>query len=193
MQRRKKSGRWLTTIPATLNGTRLSCEEFRDNLRLRYEMTPANLQERCDGCGSKFSVGHALDCKCGGLVMVRHNDVTRTFGGMLQSALGRSAVTYEPFIEYGRTPSEREQAAAQVAMEETAKDDVTGGSDGDGERGDGRSNTSARKADQATTMIGSEDRADVSGHGFWKSGFSCLFNSRVTNLDCRSLVRHLLH
>ena len=186
MQRRKKSGRWLTTIPATLNGTRLSCEEFRDNLRLRYEMTPENLQERCDGCGSKFSVGHALDCKCGGLVMVRHNDVTRTFGGMLQSALGRSAVTYEPFIEYGRTPSEREQAAAQDATADAANDDAAGGSDGDGERGDGEGNTSARTEDQATTMTGSEDRADVSGHGFWKPGFSCLFDSRVTNLDCRS-------
>jgi hypothetical protein len=28
-----------------------------------------------DGCGQKFSIRHSLECKNGGLVIVRHNDI----------------------------------------------------------------------------------------------------------------------
>ena len=109
LKRKRKSGRWLTAIPDSLNGTELSRDEFCDNLRLRYSLIPMHQQERCDGCGERFTVGHALDCKCGGLVVWRHNDVTHTFGGMMKSALGQGAVSYEPLVEYGRTAAERMQ------------------------------------------------------------------------------------
>jgi hypothetical protein len=29
----------------------------------------------CDGCGAKMTVEHALSCKMGGLVHIRHDDV----------------------------------------------------------------------------------------------------------------------
>ena len=69
----KETGTWLTTTHDCLNGTELSCEEFRDSLRLRLGLSPLDLPDRCDGCGQKFSVGHAImSCKKGGLVLLRH-------------------------------------------------------------------------------------------------------------------------
>ena len=64
--RARETGLWLTLSPELLNGTDLSAEEFRDNLRLRYGQQPSNLPRRCDGCGARFSVEHALSCKKGG-------------------------------------------------------------------------------------------------------------------------------
>ncbi|KAL7462173.1 hypothetical protein ACHAXS_002561, partial [Conticribra weissflogii] len=40
LTRAKMGGSWLTVIPKAINGTILSAEEFRDNLRLRYGFTP---------------------------------------------------------------------------------------------------------------------------------------------------------
>ena len=37
-------------------------EEFRDALRMRYGAEPEGLVAKCDGCGQKFSVEHALSC-----------------------------------------------------------------------------------------------------------------------------------
>eukprot|EP00957_Ditylum_brightwellii_P194164 14786579-Ditylum_brightwellii.AAC.1 len=62
-----KSGAWLTAVPHRMNGTALSAEEFRDNLRLRYGMKPLHLPQRCDGCGAKFTTEHGLTCPNGGL------------------------------------------------------------------------------------------------------------------------------
>ena len=189
MKRKRKSGRWLTAMPDSLNGTELCRDEFRDNLRLRYNLQPKHLCERCDGCGAKFTVGHALDCKCGGLVMIRHNDVTHAWGGMMKSALGNAAVTYEPLIEYGRSAAEREQSDSvpavqvpgEVAVLETADQSTVGLE---------TVQESAPAGEEATPekeqFEGAEARADCAGHGFWKAGYTTLFDARVTNLDCRS-------
>ena len=40
LHRATRNGVWLSTVPHRLNGTELSREEFRDNLRLRYRMMP---------------------------------------------------------------------------------------------------------------------------------------------------------
>lgn len=50
--------------------------------------------------------------------MVHNNDVTWVFRRMLENALGLSTVIYELFIEYGRTPSKRELAAALTTTKE---------------------------------------------------------------------------
>ena len=41
----------LQTIPTWLNGSQLSAEEFRDNLRLQDNLKPLGMQQTCDGCG----------------------------------------------------------------------------------------------------------------------------------------------
>ena len=43
LHRATRNGAWLRDIPHRLNGTDLSWEEFRDNLRLRYRMMPQQI------------------------------------------------------------------------------------------------------------------------------------------------------
>jgi hypothetical protein len=69
------AGRWVSAVPLTVNGTELASQEFRDALLLRSTRSPEDLQPHCDGCGAKFSVRHGLNCKKGGLVISRHNEI----------------------------------------------------------------------------------------------------------------------
>ena len=102
MDRARETGAWLTAMPDTLNGTVLAAEEFRDSLRLRYGLTPTSLPGRCDGCGERFTVDHAMSCKKGGLVLLRHNDVCGEWGQLCAQALTPSAVSDEPLIHSSR-------------------------------------------------------------------------------------------
>jgi hypothetical protein len=80
LQRACNSGIWSSVLPNRFNGTVVSAEEFWDNLHLRYNLMPLDLPEKCDGCGAGFSVEHALSCKVGGLVHIRHDDVAQEDG-----------------------------------------------------------------------------------------------------------------
>jgi hypothetical protein len=73
--RGKETGQWLSVLPSIVNGTELLAKEFRDALLLRYARCPPDLPTQCDGCQQKFSVRHALECKRGGLVISRHNEI----------------------------------------------------------------------------------------------------------------------
>jgi hypothetical protein len=98
----KLTGMWLTTTPTRLNGTELSADKFRDSLRLRLGLTPLALPASCDGCGQPFTVGHALTCKKGGLVVLRNNDVSAEWHHLCAQALSPAAVSDEPLIHPGR-------------------------------------------------------------------------------------------
>ena len=50
----------------------------------------------CDGCGAQFSLGHALDCKKGGLITQRHNEVRDALGDI--AALTYKEVVREPLV-----------------------------------------------------------------------------------------------
>jgi hypothetical protein len=102
MIRAKETGTWLTTMPNRLNATELSADEFRDSLRLRLGLAPLGLPDRCDGCGHRFSLGHAMTCKKGGLVLLRHNDVVAEWHHLCAQALPPSAVSDEPLIYSAR-------------------------------------------------------------------------------------------
>ena len=53
----------------------------------------------CDGCGAPFSIDHALDCRFGGLVTRRHNEVRDAFGDL--TSLVWSPVVKEPVVRDG--------------------------------------------------------------------------------------------
>jgi hypothetical protein len=89
IKRSKENGAWLTTYLSYINGTELSSDEFLNNLRLRFSLPPINLPSHCDGYGQRFSVNHILQCKKGGLVHIRHDDVLDEWAGLCRQALTR--------------------------------------------------------------------------------------------------------
>ena len=87
---------WLTVLPLSKEHFNLSTFEFRDGLSLRYGKPLLHLLPNCDGCGAPFTVNHALDCKRGGLIVQRHNEIRDTLFDL--SMLGWKQVIKEPII-----------------------------------------------------------------------------------------------
>ena len=99
MRRSRATGAWLTATPSDAYGTALSCMEFRDAVRIRNGMIPLGLPAFCDGCRTaRFTVGHAFQCKQGGLVRARHEEVAGEWHQLCAQALTPSAVSDEPTI-----------------------------------------------------------------------------------------------
>ena len=82
----------------------------RDALSLRYHRpllkTPAN----CDGCGEEFSFQHALDCKKGGLVTQRHNEVRDVLGDLADIVY--KDVVRKPIVQNADESSIREECGS---------------------------------------------------------------------------------
>ena len=100
--RSKETGAWLNIIPTIVNGMSLSKMEFRDGLRMRYGIGLEDLSSKCDGCGAKFSIGHALACKQGGLVVGRHDELKDELAELATLATSSNCVRDEPLIKIGR-------------------------------------------------------------------------------------------
>ncbi len=73
-KRNCKSGTWLTAIPKRLNGTSLTADQWLNNVSLRCNLEPLAMPSFCNGCGAPMTIDHALKCKVGGLVRIRHKD-----------------------------------------------------------------------------------------------------------------------
>jgi len=65
---------WLTTLPLVDEGYAIPKNIFWDLIRLRYGWTLKRLPTKCE-CGENFSIEHALTCKKGGFVSIRHNSL----------------------------------------------------------------------------------------------------------------------
>jgi hypothetical protein len=92
----------LTYTPLAANNTTLDHHTFRDYFAIRYGTQPVNVQSRCDGCSDRpaFDLDHALNCKKGGMVTWRHNEVRDVFGDFAQQAWNNAEK--EPIIEETR-------------------------------------------------------------------------------------------
>ena len=80
LRRATRNGAWLSAVPHCLNGTELSWEEFRDNLRLGYGLMPQDIHTTCDSYDKRLLIDHALSCPKGGLVLARHDDAAKEWG-----------------------------------------------------------------------------------------------------------------
>ena len=87
---------WFLVLPLARSQFDLSAQDFRDGLALRYKKPLLSVSCVCDGCGAQFSIEHALDCRFGGLVSRRHNEVRDAFGDL--ASLIWSPVTKEPIV-----------------------------------------------------------------------------------------------
>ena len=63
--------------------------------------TTLNLPEFCDGCGKKFTLDHAMNCKYGGVVHRRHDALKYELMNIAAMATRESAVGAEPLINPG--------------------------------------------------------------------------------------------
>ena len=88
--RDKGASLWLTAVPLVDQGLVLNKQEFRDSLRLRYNMPLSDLPSKCV-CGEKYTVCHALSCKRGGFVAQRHDGVRN----LLTSLIGKVCTNVE--------------------------------------------------------------------------------------------------
>ena len=65
-------------------------------MALRYKKPLTWMPSSCDGCGGEFSIGHALDCRYGGLIVHCHNDIRDAIGDL--ASLVRGNVVHGPVI-----------------------------------------------------------------------------------------------
>jgi hypothetical protein len=152
--RGKETGTWLTILPTFVNGTELSSHEWRDSFLLRYSLSPLGLPLKCDGCGADFSINHALKCKYGGLIILRHDEVTRELIELGTMALRPAAVRDEPLIN----PVPRQHPT------QTNNPNSTNNPPVDDPSNDG-------------------DRGDILFRGLWKNQHETIIDIRVTDTD----------
>ena len=100
----KQTGNWLTVTPDFQNGTDLTANEFRDSLRMRYNLIPHHLPHKCDGCKETFTVQHDMTCHKGGFISIRHNELADEWSDLCSKAFKSHNVRDEPLIHSGRGP-----------------------------------------------------------------------------------------
>ena len=91
-----RNSAWLTVRISDRDNFCLSKSEFNDAIAMRYGLPLKAFPSKCDGCGSAFDFPHALSCKNGGLISLRHNEVRDVLGDL--SSLAWSNVQKEPLI-----------------------------------------------------------------------------------------------
>ena len=91
---------WLGAIPIAKQGFCFNKSEFQDALCLRYSMEIRNLPNKCP-CTQNFNVTHALNCKLGGFVNVRHNSIRNLECKLLQ-AVCRDVECEPPLLRRSR-------------------------------------------------------------------------------------------
>ena len=70
----KGAGSWLTARPTKSLGFALNKQQFVDSICLRYGWRISNTPTHCQ-CGKKNDIDHAMSCKKGGYVILRHNRI----------------------------------------------------------------------------------------------------------------------
>ena len=96
LAKEKGASTWLTVLPIEEFGYCLHKSAFRDAISLRYGWKPEGMPTTCV-CGKAFSVEHAMSCKCGGLIINRHNEI-RDITADLMSEVS-SNVEVEPQLQ----------------------------------------------------------------------------------------------
>jgi hypothetical protein len=111
-----------------------------------------------DGCQQKFSVRHALECKRGGLVISRHNEMRDELTDLAAKAFVSSVVCDEPRIHTSRAAEPKSTPEKQEIP-------------------------AAKRLFQNNCM---EDRGNILVRGLWARGTDCIIDVHITDVDAKS-------
>ena len=101
---------WLSSLPLRSENFHLSKREFFDAVYLRYGWLPNRLPEECV-CSKSYSVDHALSCKVGGFIHMRHNDILNITADLLTTVC--KDVEKEPMLQ--PCPVAKDELRADIA------------------------------------------------------------------------------
>ena len=114
----KGASSWVTALPLSSHGLVLHKGMFRDALCLRYNWPPSYMPIICV-CGSDFSIEHALTCKTGGFIIMRHNEIRDLLANLLTDVCHN--VILEPHLQ---PLSGESLSSSSATREENARLDV---------------------------------------------------------------------
>ena len=96
LARDKGASGWLNVLPLQEEGFCLNKEEFRDALALRYNKYIPDLPSICP-CGKSFDPYHAMECKKGGFIHARHDQIRNLEAALLSEVC--NDVSIEPPLQ----------------------------------------------------------------------------------------------
>ena len=138
-----------------------------------------------------MTVEHALSCKKGGLVHIRHNDLAREWRWLGCCAFSPAYATHEPYIESSGEHETRETAAADGRQQTppTGTPAPPPATQQPPRRQRQQRTTQQQQPSEASptrVTVPEAQRADVGIHSFWQRGRATLFDVRVTDTHARS-------
>ena len=198
--RGQTTGTWLSLCPTSAGQTLLSALEFRDGLCMRYGIEPPGLPSFCDGCGAPFSKEHAVQCRKGGLVIQRHNEIRDELGALCAAAFSASKVRNEPFIDLSpllpsvgpAPPSAASDTNTQLDAAVAATSDLLPPTSPAVQLLSSTPPPSPVPAPDTTTFpeppAPTAERGDLLVRGFFSRSTDTIFDIRVQDLDAASYV-----
>ena len=118
LAREKGSSIWLTANPHKEHGFFLNKQEFRDSVCLRYGWKINGVPDTC-ACGLENDVDHALTCKRGGYVIMRHNALRNAEAALLKE------VCHDVRLEPELIPIQGEELHSSTALQDRARLDIS--------------------------------------------------------------------
>ena len=103
----KGASSWLSVLPLKQQGFNLTKQEFQDALALRYNAPIKSLPIKCT-CGKEFDANHAMTCKKGGFITIRHNNIRNFEANLLKKVC--NDVEIEPRLQ----PVENDEARLDI-------------------------------------------------------------------------------
>ena len=91
----KGASSWLNSLPLKAHNFYLNKQIFWDTIYLRYGIPIPRLPTNCV-CSAKFNIEHALTCKKGGFISIRHNDLRDFTAEILDET--HNDVSVEPLL-----------------------------------------------------------------------------------------------
>ena len=104
---------WLTTLPLKEEGYSFTKQLFWDLIRIRYGWELSRIPETCE-CSAKFNLQHAVSCKKGGFISIRHNNIRNVTATLLKEVC--KDVRIEPSLQ-PLTGEEFQEATAKLTDE----------------------------------------------------------------------------